>query len=158
MNFKFVNLSELSASLFEEHPIWASYYEPDDIDAITNWGINRNEVVEKLEKIGYSDDYIFPMLSIDNEYPFKFEYYKASFELPSGEMLSGYMVGTKARAIGIFTDKEHYVLNINLKKSALDDEKNILKDIGSNAKVMFPLIIRVNSLGLKVSSEFDPNN
>ena len=157
MKFGFISQSEISDALFEKHPAWASYYEPDDIDAIANWGIDRGEIVKMLESIEYSDDYIFPMLSVENEYPFKFEYYKAIFTTPSGIAINGYTIGTRIYAIGIFTHKDHYILNLNLKDRALEAENRILSDIGMESDTLFPLYIDVNVMSMKLSADFDPN-
>ncbi|MBZ9648998.1 hypothetical protein K9B33_15740 [Sphingobium sp. 3R8] len=51
----------LSSRDFDEMPLWAGYYEPDDVSEIVRWGVPEAEVHAALDQIDWADDHYFPL-------------------------------------------------------------------------------------------------
>lgn len=61
MNFYLKPLAALSSSDFAVMPLWAGYYEPDDVDKIVRWGFPEADVRAALDHVGWEDDHYFPL-------------------------------------------------------------------------------------------------
>ena len=74
MKFILIHRNKFNLKHLQEHPIWAEYYEPEDIKTIEEWGIEKKFLIQEFEKIGYSDEYLFPVLDSEDTDCFKFTY------------------------------------------------------------------------------------
>ena len=61
MEFTVKHINALSAEDFEVAPVWAGYYEPDDVTEIIKWGWREDDVREALDAVGWEDDHYFPL-------------------------------------------------------------------------------------------------
>jgi hypothetical protein len=140
--FTIIPDSELLPKRFEEHPVWASYYEPEDMDCIVSWGIER-ELVERLLKevmIAHpGDDYFFPVLGGKRLMSFMFLHIKADFVTADGTQLNGWVGGADPHCIGIFLGEREFLFNHNMPKEAEREISIIRRISGLPLKRFFPL-------------------
>jgi hypothetical protein len=137
VNFQLRPKSEVTRELLDEYPVWAEYYEPSDVDSICEWGVPRDLVVGMLEKVGWSDEFIFPVLRFTDSARFQFFYALASFRTPSGCELVGYAFNEGPTSIGVFFDGHHLVLNQCAPEISEEDE-SILKSAIRHSSI-YPL-------------------
>ena len=149
MKFKLIKYSEFNRKHFEESLTWAQYYEPNDIDTLQGLGVDRHEVSRELERVGWSDDYWFPVPDKTQIGSFMFEFRKANFTANCGRQLNGYMVDS-GHCICLFGTNKEWTININL-LDHLEEEIGILKaDVGlSDNEKLFPIEVNVPFKGLK---------
>lgn len=96
-SFTLKSHASLTANDFRERPLWAGYYEPDDVDEIVRWtGFPEATVRAALDQIGWEDDYYFPLqLSAVESKWMRGKLYAATAILPDGTELDGYVGETK---------------------------------------------------------------
>lgn len=145
MKFELIHEDVLNPKKFEEYPIWASYYEPEDVDSIVSWGIDRDSIVSKLESIGWSDNYLFPVLNPEDAEGFMFVFYKATFETPSGNKFKGYVINS-GYAIRVYCSGEEFGFNLNLTEFARESETKLIKTSKVKDKTIFPLKFKIESI------------
>jgi hypothetical protein len=91
--FTLIHGDHLSKRHFEQHPAWANYEEPNNIEQIVSWGVERAAVVAELERVKYSDEFIFPVLRTHPLLDFRLLYLKAEFTAADGSQFAGYVIG-----------------------------------------------------------------
>src|SRR5215471_16459158 len=111
--FTLVPRHNLSPSHFAQHPAWADYSEPDDIEQIAGWGVERAAIVAELERVHYSDKFVFPVLRTDPLPSFRFLYLRAEFTAADGSRFAGYVVGRHPYCIAVFHSDEKFMFNAN---------------------------------------------
>jgi hypothetical protein len=115
MKFILVKTRNISPALFERHSVWVEYYEPDNIEDMIKDGFDKEEILAALEKTGYSDGYIFPVLNNIHLYRYIYVYYKAKIKFPNNTFLPGYLFLHTANyllSIGIFVNERGYIINL----------------------------------------------
>jgi hypothetical protein len=116
--FTLISWLELSPRHFKQYPVWAEYSEPDDINEIVSWGLERRAVVHQLEQTGFSDQHVFPVLKTDPLPCFRFLFLKAEFRAADGARLTGYVIGQRPYCVGVFAAAECFLFNENLPEMA----------------------------------------
>jgi hypothetical protein len=112
--FTLINVNDLSRQHFEQYPAWADYSEPDDIDSIVSWGVDREEVIEQLERVGYSDEFVFPVLRTEPLPSFRFLFLRADFVSADGTRFTGYVIGQDPYCVAVFYGEKEFVFNDSL--------------------------------------------
>src|SRR5262245_54695552 len=91
------------------HPVWARYDEPDQIDEIVGWGIDRNLVLQKLAETHDGNDHaMFPVLQTDPLPDSLDIYIRAEFITSDQRRLTGYLSGIEANVITLFWAKDQF--------------------------------------------------
>jgi len=126
---EFQLIRELTRECFRDHPVWAQYYEPGDIDTLEELGYERQIVTDMIKAVGWSDNYWFPIPADSPVGRFMFEVRRTSFESLSGDNFEGY-VFNDGYSIGLFGHTDYWVINENLLKSYEADKASINQDIG----------------------------
>jgi hypothetical protein len=96
---------------FSVSPLWAGYYEPDDVHEIVRWEVPEATVRAALDQIGWDDDHYFslPVGAVSSEWT-RGKLYAAVATLPNGTELSGY-VGEAHDYLVVFVGGEQRVLS-----------------------------------------------
>ena len=143
MKFELIRYKDLNRTSFDESRTWAQYYEPADIETLSELGFDKTEVSAAIAKVGWSDDYWFAVPDETKIGSFMFEHRKASFTTKSGKKLNGYVVNS-GHCICLFGTTEEWSININL-LDLLDEEVDDLKaDVGlSERDTVLPLEVSI---------------
>lgn len=112
--FTLIRVHDLSQQHFEQYPAWADYSEPDDIEEIVRWGVERGAVVAELERVHYSDEFVFPILRTDPLPSFRFLYLRAEFTAADGSRFAGYVIGEHPYCVAVFHGNEDFGFNATL--------------------------------------------
>lgn len=109
--FRLVPLDRLSAGDFENAPLWAGYYEPDDLKEIARWTGSLDQARAALEAVGWADDHYFPLPleAVDSKW-MRGKLFAASARTASGSMLAAY-IGEDRDYVVTFVDDERFVLS-----------------------------------------------
>jgi hypothetical protein len=66
MDFCLIPTSELDERHFHQWPVWSEYYEPDEIEEITSWGIQPEQFHEQLRALRLGNEHAaYPVLIYD---------------------------------------------------------------------------------------------
>ena len=96
---------------FARSPIWAGYYEPDDVSEIVRLGIAESQVRAALDAVGWQDDHYFPVsLEASNYHWMRGPLFAVDARTEAGTMLSGY-VGKRRNLVVLFKDGARFVLS-----------------------------------------------
>jgi hypothetical protein len=92
-HFDMVPESQFGIQHLRSHPVWARYYEPDDIDVACSWGIDRDRFIRLLDRFHDGSDHaMFPVFAVDPLPDDVLDVYVRSQFTPSrGGDLDGYM-------------------------------------------------------------------
>lgn len=137
--FTLIHNHTLTSHHFEEHPAWADYSEPDDIETIVSWGIEKAEIVKQLEMVNYSDEYVFPVLHTDPLPNFRFLYLRAEFTSAEGTRFTGYVLGQHPYCVGLFFGNEVFTFNSGLLDMARESLTRLRKTLRHPLAPFFPI-------------------
>jgi len=127
---------------FIDFPVWATYYEPDDIDAFVDFGYNRQEVEQLVLRIRNNDEYSFPLPPLAATSPFNYLYLGVRATTRGGKSLVGYITGP---CFGVFHSGKSYQFNSALHALALQAAKELSAALGEQA--VFPMQVEVMATG-----------
>jgi hypothetical protein len=104
-------LASLSGSDFDQKPLWAGYYEPDDIGEIVRWGVPEADVRAALDRVGWEDDHYFPLPAeaLQSDW-MRGKLYAVTATFPDGTQQTGY-VGEDRSYLVVFTEKGQRVVS-----------------------------------------------
>lgn len=137
--FTLVHTHDLSQTHFDQYPAWANYSEPDDIEEIANWGIERAAILQQLERIHYSDEFLFPVLHHEPLPKFRFLYLKAMIIAADGSRLVGYIVGQAPHCLTVFHGDSQFTFNSNLRDLAAEELARLRRISQLSLTPFFPL-------------------
>jgi hypothetical protein len=137
--FALLPIRELSPKHFAEHPVWADYEEPGNIDQIVGWGVPRADVVRELERVSYSDAFMFPVLRTRPLPSFRFLYLSAALTAADGTQFSGYVLGAHPYCVAVFHGDESFMFNLNLPDMAENQLSRLRHLSGLRLAPFFPL-------------------
>ncbi|PCJ99121.1 MAG: hypothetical protein COA45_06680 [Zetaproteobacteria bacterium] len=129
MKFKLVKRTDFNREKFKESLTWAQYEEPTDIDMLAELGFDREDVTAELEKVGWSDEYFFPVPEETRFSTFVCEYRKAVFKMSSGKMLDGYVVNS-GHCIYLFGTHQEWGINMHHLDMLEEEIKELKIDVG----------------------------
>lgn len=118
MTLPVLELEDLTPAHFEQYPVWGIFGEDNDL---------YTPVIE-------TDP--IPLEAAA-------EFIKADFYTPSGVHFEGFVISSRAYAIGLFVGGEYLLFNCLLPDMAHDDVKKIQLAIGQEVQI-FPLEYRTN--------------
>lgn len=96
---------------FIEHPAWATYYEPDDVESLIELGFDAGEVRDAIAATGYSDQYSFALPAKASDVPFQYLYLSVRATTAGGRELVGFVTGA---CLGLFLKGKQFRFNRNL--------------------------------------------
>lgn len=132
MEFRVKHIGQLSAADFEGAPLWAGYYEPDDVAEIEKWGWHEEEVRGALDAVEWGDDHYFPLPSEAAHSTWgRGPLFASTVTTPSGTELQGYCF-RQPGFVNVFHGDEHYPLGGDFS----DHAERLASAIGEN---IFPL-------------------
>ena len=138
--FKLVHRHDLSRKHYEEHPAWADYSEPDDIEEIVSWGIPRDEISNCLQQCTRTDaEYFFQVLRTDPLPSFRFLHLRASIIAADGTGFSGYVVGEHPYCVALFFGEHEFGFNVSLPDFAELELARLRRIAGLPLSPFFPL-------------------
>lgn len=125
--FQLVHDSELTASRIIEHPVWATYYEPDDLSSFAAIGLDPEQILKALQKVQRPDEYLIPLPYLTATISFKYVYLTVTASSPRG---TGF-VGLRTRvSLSIYHGNFVATLNRALKKESLENVAELEEMIG----------------------------
>jgi len=127
---------------FIDFSVWATYYEPDDIDALVDFGYNRQEVERLVSLIKNNDEYSFPLPPQAATSPFNYLYLGVRATTRGGKRLVGYLTGP---CFGVFYNGKSYQFNTALRALSLQAAKELSAALGERA--VFPMQVEVMATG-----------
>ena len=133
---------EFSEQDFVESPVWATYYEPDEIETLVELGFDRKDVEQLMPLSRDSDEYSFPLPSQAAEAPFKYLYLGVRATTRGGNRLIGYFTGP---CFGVFYKGKTYQFNGSLRTRALQAAAALATALGE--KNVFPMQIEIMATG-----------
>ncbi|MHC4879977.1 MAG: hypothetical protein ACYTGL_26295 [Planctomycetota bacterium] len=91
--FEMVPESQFGIEHLRSHPVWARFYEPDDIDVAVSWGIDRGRFTQLLERFHDGSDHaMFPVLAFEPLPDDVLDVYVRSWFTPfRGDDIDGYI-------------------------------------------------------------------
>jgi hypothetical protein len=131
-------VASLTESDFIEYPVWACYYEPDDVETLVNLGFDKREVEQALEATGYSDDYAFPLPPEAVHAPLNYIHCSVRATTRGGNKLVGYVTGP---CVAVYFQGKLYSFNSNLRERSLATARELANALGE--KVVFPMQLEV---------------
>lgn len=152
MKLELVHRDKLSPALFERHPVWAEYYEPEDENRMVEDGFGREEVQRELKRIEYSDSYLIPYVNFSKPSPYEFTLYRArSVVNDKIEVFSNiFVMDNSVNSVSIYVGSESFV--INLTDSSFSDEKELCSALG--IKAIYPLWVQ-SDIGIVFDKRFE---
>src|SRR5438128_223511 len=110
--FRVKPIGKLCAPDFEQSPIWAGYYEPDDVQAIVGWGIPEPVVVAALDAAGWQDDHYFPLpIAAAESYWMRGKMFGVIATTAGGSKLSGWVWEGSHALVNAFLDGDSFILS-----------------------------------------------
>jgi hypothetical protein len=123
---------------FIEHPVWATYYEPDDIETLESLGFDAGQVQAALEPLNLSDDYSFPLPVEAAGSPFHYLFLSVRAQTKGGNQLVGYITGA---CLAVFFQGNCYHFNPNLQARSLDNAFALAAAL--NESMVFPMKVEI---------------
>ncbi len=135
IDFRVKPLDELRADDFDEAPLWAAYYEPDDVDEIVRWGVPEATVRAALDATGWKDDHYFPLPAeaVHSRWG-RGKLLGATVATALGTELSGYVGETRSYVVA-FHDGRRFVIS----SDTTDEERGLSASLGEDT--ILPLAI-----------------
>lgn len=104
-------IGKLTASDFEQSPIWAGYYEPGDVEAIVGLGIPEPIVLAALDAVDWQDDHYFPLpMEAQDSHWVRGKMFSVTATTASGSKLAGWVWEGTHSLVNLFLDGDQYVL------------------------------------------------
>lgn len=104
-------MDRLTASDFQQSPLWAGYYEPDDLQEIAQWAAPIEAARAALEAVGWADDQYFPLpLAARDTTWMRGKLFGASAAMPDGTQLAAF-VGEQRSYVVVFVGSDRFVLS-----------------------------------------------
>ncbi|MDI4635824.1 hypothetical protein J7U46_22350 [Pelomonas sp. V22] len=139
MNADLVKLNhQFSEQDFIDFPVWATYYEPDDIDTLVEFGYDRQEIERLVALTKSNDEYSFPLPPQAATSPFHYLYIGVRATTRGGNSLVGFVTGP---CFGVFHNGESYQFNASLRTQALQTATELSSALGEQA--VFPMQVEV---------------
>ena len=137
MKLELVHDKDLSPNVFEKHPVWAEYYESDDIDRMMSDGFEREDIISELKKVEHPDRYLVPVVNYLEPSPYEFTLYKATVVIGSKHSFDAYLfsIGNKMNAIAAYDGNHWQVINFAI----LDQYEEIEIKTALGVDALFPL-------------------
>lgn len=114
--------TKLTESDLQEHPVWVSYYEPDEIELLVQLGFDEVQVHKALSEIEFSDEYVFPVPSAGAKLPFNYLHLSAIVSIPDGRRLHGYRTSA---ALCVMHEGKSYHFNKALRSLSEEQEAEL---------------------------------
>jgi hypothetical protein len=125
---------------FALSPLWAGYYEPDDVTEIVRWGVSEGRVRAALDAVRWQDDHYFPLpLEAANTKWMRGKLFAVVATTASGTTLSGY-VGERQNFAAVFFRGARYVLSEHTPQEA----ERLAKALCEPSVFPLALVNRVN--------------
>jgi hypothetical protein len=142
--FTLVPESQFGKHLFDRHPVWARFDEPDDVEVIVSWGINRAALLKQLEELHDGSDHaMYPVLQTDPLLEYPDVYVRAECLSPDGYEFTGCLQGVEALSIVLFFGASLYpFLSNGLSDLNLETLRRLRTDLGNAHATIFPLTYR----------------
>jgi len=141
MEFTLRESINISESDLKSHPVWASFYEPDEFELLEELGFDLKKVKNELDKVGEVDDYWFPLPVSGATMPFKYIYISAKIKTPEGTELVGYRTRV---SLTVVLNGSKYHFNKAARSLAIEQAKNLERIL--NEKSIFPLSVYLPAL------------
>ncbi len=127
---------------FLDSPVWATYYEPDEIETLVELGFDRKDIERVVAHIQNNDEYSFPLPSQAAEAPFNYLYLGVRATTRGGNKLTGYLTGP---CFGVFHEGKAYQFNGALRTHALQAAAELAAALGEGN--VFPMQVEVMATG-----------
>lgn len=133
---------EFSEQDFLVSPVWATYYEPEEIELLVNFGFDREDVEKLMSLCRNNDEYSFPLPAEAAEAPFNYLYLGVRATTKEGNKLIGYFTGP---CFGVFHNGKSYQFNLALPSRALQAATALA--VALDEKSVFPMQVEVMATG-----------
>ncbi|MBO1257087.1 hypothetical protein J3L16_15490 [Alteromonas sp. 5E99-2] len=159
-DFKIVQ--HLTPDLFKECPVWSEYYDYEELEELSSWGVKKRHI-DKLLKIAKKDA-AHPYYPINNmlSLPDRMRIFiHVVFKTPSGRSLEGVICNPNPFVIGIFVNEVIELFNPNLPEFWEKAESNLRKVFNIENEAVFPLAYETeyeDSNGTKIQGVYEFGN
>jgi hypothetical protein len=143
LNHQFVEQDFIDAA------VWATYYEPDDIDTLVELGFDRQDVERVVLHTKNNDEHSFPLPAEAAASPFHYLYLSVCATTKGGTGLVGYLTGA---CFGVFYAGKHYQFNASLREHSARASAELAKALGE--EVAFPMQVQVVATGERKEAQF----
>ncbi len=107
MEFRIITARELTPAMFELHPIWAEYYEPEEIDDIVSWGYDKEKTTQEMFSKFYNQEHPYYTVPIEQFPPIVNQFFtKADLVTKNGTNLRGAVMDHGELVLSIFIDEQ----------------------------------------------------
>ena len=137
--FRLKPLHELNADDFERAPLWAGYYEPEDVEEIALWGVPSTVVRAALDAVDWQDDHYFPLppKAASTSWT-RGKLFAATVVTPGGIHLAGY-VGETHDYVVAFLNGQRFVLS----EQTSAESNRLQEELGAPEVVPLQIVNRV---------------
>ena len=108
---RFMIVQELTEECFDYHPVWSEYYDFDEREEITSWGIDRDWLDAKLQELPEHPHPCYTVLDTDPLPDRMRLFIKAGFKTPIGRVLAGWVMNEDAGVVGIYVAEKEFIFN-----------------------------------------------
>nr|WP_298173716.1 hypothetical protein [uncultured Pseudomonas sp.] len=141
MNFVLKKTAEITEADVITHPVWVTFYEPEEFELLEELGLELETVEAALASVGYSDEYAFPLPARAASLPFKYLYLSVQAKTPEGTELLGLRTHV---SLSLFHKNKVYFFNKGLLSLSKEQATNLAAAIGENS--IFPLNLFITAL------------
>ncbi|MCP4356362.1 MAG: hypothetical protein GY793_12215 [Proteobacteria bacterium] len=152
MKLRLIHYNDIDPRLFDIHPVWAEYNDPEDANKMINDGFHSLLVHEELYRVYYSSDFLIPVMNFSKTSPYDYTYYKAKVSMCSNDYLPAFLfiINNEAHSLGVYFGKQWHLINFSFFDEG--DEKEISTILG--IRTIFPMHI-ISFCGIKYNTYYE---
>lgn len=138
---RFRIVQELTEECFDYHPVWSEYYDFDEREEITSWGIDRDWLDAKLQELPEHPHPCYTVLDTDPLPDRMRLFIKAGFKTPTGNVLTGWVMNENVVVIGIYVAGKEFVFNASpfLARDMQQLAYTLMEALGDTSAPVFPI-------------------
>jgi hypothetical protein len=128
MELRIIKGRELTPKMFEFHPVWAEYYEPDDLEDIVSWGYDRESIRSDLFSKHDGSEHAYYAVPIERFPPNNLRFFTlANLFTKSGRLIQGIVMNSGEIMIEIILDSNRSICLSRVSGLASLNKQEILK-------------------------------
>ena len=140
--FKVLPQCRLSESHFDDFPVWSEFYDPEELEDIARWGLDRNQILELIEKNSTGNEHCVYTLLEANPFPERMRIFiRAKLRTKVGVILKGYVMNEGAFCLGVFHNGKEFIFSRHpmLEKENNNHEMELAHSMGVKPGTIFPV-------------------
>lgn len=134
--------ADLTEADYLAHAVWASWHEPEDLQTLVALGYDEPTCRARLEAVGFSDEYAFPLPDTAFEAPFHYVHETVSVTTSGGRSLTGYRTGA---ALCVFAGERSFLFNARAMAMSRDQVAAMADALDDDRLLPFALTYRASA-------------